>query len=122
MSGYDDLPLWAFAPQPPPPPLPPPEHIEPSRRFDGETYEPVRDADRLTGQLRRVWNVASDGRWRTLATIADLAAPATEAAVSARLRDFRKARYGAHVVERRRVEGRQGLWEYRLVVRAGGAA
>lgn len=37
----------------------------------------------------------------------------TEAAASARVRDLRKARFGAHRVERRRVEG--GLFVYKLV-------
>ena len=48
-------------------------------------------------------------------TLAELAAEAqgSEAAVSARLRDLRKKRYGQHIVERKYVGN--GLWAYRLV-------
>jgi hypothetical protein len=80
--------------------------------FDGETYEPARDKARLTGQLGRVRALMSDGEWRTLRQIAE-AVTGSEAGVSARLRDLRKVKFGAHGVERRRVDG--GLFEYRLV-------
>ena len=49
----------------------------------------------------------------TLAQIADDCA-ASEASVSARLRDLRKPRFGGHTVERRRRT--QSVWEYRLEV------
>ncbi len=89
--------------------LPPPEEA-----FGGETYNPLRDYKRLTGQLQRVFSVMSDGKWRTLAEIAALA-DGTEAAVSARLRDFRKRPYGSHTVERQHIGN--GLYQYRLIVR-----
>jgi len=87
--------------------------------FDGPDLEP-EDEVRLTGQLQRVRMVMADGRWRTLAEIAELSSVPTrkvssEAGISARLRDFRKARFGGHVVERRRRS--QGLWEYRILWR-----
>jgi hypothetical protein len=81
--------------------------------FDGETFDPALDGARLTGQLARVYELMSDGAWRTLRDIARDAG-GTEAAVSARLRDLRKARFGGHTVERRRVPGASGLWEYRV--------
>jgi hypothetical protein len=55
-----------------------------------------------------------DGDWHTLFEISDLTlAPAQS--VSARLRDFRKTRYGAHIVDRRYVAN--GVWEYKLTQR-----
>ncbi len=83
------------------------------REFDGETYEPLQDRARLRGQLARVLALMTDQQWRTLAQIA-AAVGGSEAAVSARLRDLRKARFGGYEVPRRRVEGASGLWEYRL--------
>jgi len=80
--------------------------------FDGETYEPEHDQKRLNAQLVRVWNIIQDKQWHTLAELKEKAAPGTEAAMSARLRDFRKERFGGYSIERRRVGG--GLWEYRL--------
>ena len=91
--------------------------------FDGETYDKERDQVRLTGQLARVYDVMADGYcWRTLSQIRlDILAATcgdhhdTEAGISARLRDLRKARFGGHTVERRNIGG--GVWEYRLVVK-----
>ena len=82
-------------------------------RFDGHTYDASLDAERLSGQLLRVWSLMRDGKWRTLAEIAE-AVGGSEAGVSARLRDLRKPRYGAMTVERRRSELHNGLWLYRL--------
>lgn len=84
----------------------------PARAFDGNTYAPKFDYARLKGQLRRVYDVMRDGQWRTLSEIATLAGNSTEASVSARLRDFRKEKYGSLAVERERVAG--GLYRYRL--------
>jgi len=80
-------------------------------RFDGETVEEC-DRHRLNCQLRRVFDFMRDSKWYTLRDIA-LAVGGSESGVSARLRDFRKPRFGGHTVERRRVEC--GLFEYRLV-------
>lgn len=81
------------------------------RAFDGETYKPKRDYPRLKGQMLRVYDAMQGGRWLTLAELAQVAG-GSEAGVSARLRDLRKAKYGAHVVERQYVVG--GLHRYRL--------
>ena len=83
-----------------------------SHDFDGATYEPEQDKHRLNCQLRRVFDLMRDGKWRTLDVIA-YQVSGSEAAISARLRDFRKPRFGAHTVERRRVKC--GLFEYRLL-------
>ncbi len=80
-------------------------------RFDGATYDHARDAGRLQAQLDRVRLLMADGQWRTLQAIAE-AVGAPEASVSSRLRDCRKKRFGAHIVERRYLH--EGLFEYRL--------
>lgn len=84
----------------------------PARAFDGSTYQAPHDYVRLRGQLERVAMLMGDGQFHTLAEIAR-ATGGTEASVSARLRDFRKPKYGARLVERQRVTG--GLYHYRLV-------
>lgn len=84
-----------------------------AREFDGETYDVARDGFRLSSQLNRVRMVMWDGEWRTLRQI-QAACGGSEASISARLRDLRKTRFGAHTVSKRVVEGTTGLWEYRL--------
>jgi hypothetical protein len=78
--------------------------------FDGDTYDRDRDQLRLSGMMARVAATMADGQWHTLHELAVITG-GSEAAVSARLRDLRKPRFGGHVVERRYIEG--GLWEYR---------
>ncbi len=82
--------------------------------FDGETYDPTIDGHRLAGQWLAVWDAMSDGGWHTLADLhATTGCP--EASISARLRDFRKARFGGHTVLRQRVSEDGGTWIYRLL-------
>lgn len=83
------------------------------RDFDGETYDHDRDCDRLNAQCLRVWNVMRDHAWHTLPGISAKTGD-PEASISARLRDFRKPRFGGYIVERRYVA--DGLWEYRLLL------
>jgi len=84
--------------------------------FDGATFDAQKDYKRLTGQLARVYNWMSDGRWRTLSELKNLAG-GSEAGLSARLRDLRKSRFGSHRVNRRRRgDGARGVWEYQLIV------
>lgn len=85
-----------------------------SRAFDGQTYSPQRDYIRLNGQLAKVFELMKDGRSRTLSEIQDQVC-GSEAAVSARLRDLRKDKYGGHDVQRVNVSG--GLFRYRLIVK-----
>ena len=87
--------------------------VQPAAAFDGASYNPEKDHTRLTGQLLRVFDIMKDGQWRTLAQLVGLVG-GSEAAVSARLRDLRKEKYGSHGVSRLRIEG--GLWKYRLIV------
>jgi hypothetical protein len=84
-------------------------------RFDGETFIPELDGERLTGQLDRVWGVMKDGAWWTLEEIS-VVVQAPTASVSARLRDLRKERFGGWTVERRRRGlASAGIFEYRVV-------
>jgi hypothetical protein len=81
-------------------------------QFDGSTFQPERDGERLRSQLQRVRDLMIDGQWRTLQQIAHHVG-GSEAGVSARLRDLRKPRNGAYTVNRRHVE--DGLHEYQVV-------
>jgi hypothetical protein len=83
-------------------------------KFAGATYDPALDEHRLSKQLGRVYDCMSDGKWRTLAEIA-VVAHGSEPAISARLRDLRKAEFGGYIVARRRVgDPRLGLFQYQL--------
>lgn len=87
--------------------------------FDGPGVT-EQDTKRLSAQHDRVLRIMRDGQWRTLAELSNATKRFTlsadpEASVSARLRDFRKPRFGAYTVERRRRQGHVGLWEYRMV-------
>ena len=63
-------------------------------------HERGSDQDRMFGQLGRVRDLMRDGGWRTLQEIQDaLGPPDTLPAISARLRDFRKAKFGGHAVK-----------------------
>ena len=81
---------------------------------DGSTFDPERDTKRLNKQHVRVWLVMKDEQWHTLAGISAMTGD-PEGSVSARLRDFRKPRFGSHTVQRRTVKDSPGLHVYRLV-------
>lgn len=88
--------------------------------FDGKTFDKNLDGPRLTTQLERVLCVMLDHNWHRLAEIVQkINYPpyehASEAGVSARLRDLRKPRFGGYIIERRRVK-EAGLYEYRLLM------
>lgn len=83
---------------------------------DGATHDASVDYVRLNRQLADVWRVMRDGRWRTLREIS-AASGHPEASVSARIRDFRKERFGGHSVQRQRIEG--DGYNYRLERRRG---
>lgn len=84
--------------------------------FDGNTFSPARDEERLRGQLTAVQSLMADGHWRTLTEIAidchlsDASLPG----ISARVRDLRKSKFGAHTIERRYLHN--GIWAYRMVI------
>jgi hypothetical protein len=79
--------------------------------FGGETYDEQLDAVRLCQQLVRVSRLMSDGKWRTLYEIAETTGDPLQS-VSARVRDLRKAKFGAHIVDRKRIS--PGTFAYRV--------
>lgn len=87
--------------------------------FGGATFDDARDGSALTRQLDAVRAKMLGGGWFTLAEIAQTLCLsdgiiATEASVSARLRDLRKLKYGAYDIEKRVRQGTRRLWEYHL--------
>jgi hypothetical protein len=71
------------------------------------------DAPRLTKQLEAVRRVMEGGEWWTLEQLAEQANCTTQSA-SARVRDLRKVKFGAHCIERKGVPGKRGLFLYRM--------
>ena len=84
-------------------------------RFSGDEFDPKFDGKRLAGQILRVFDVVSDGRWRTLDELArETGDP--HASVSAQLRNLRKQDFGSHtIIKRHRGDRANGLWEYSYV-------
>lgn len=83
--------------------------------FDGDTFDPEKDGERLLKQLVAVREFMADERWHSLAEIS-AGVDAPEASVSARLRDLRKLKFGAWRVNRRsRGDRRSGLYEYQML-------
>jgi hypothetical protein len=80
--------------------------------FGGESYDPQRDFYRLHGQLRRVYEVMKDGQWHSVNELV-ASAGGTAASITARVRDLRKQKFGARLVERKHVKA--GFFLYRLV-------
>ncbi len=98
-------------------------------RLFGPAYERRLDSARLRTQLAVIRDVmlSAAGRdpetsgWYTLRELAQLTGYG-EASISAQLRHLRKPQFGGYVVAKRRRRGeglRAGVWEYRVVVRAG---
>lgn len=86
--------------------------------FDGSTYDAADDQFRLSTQMQKVKAImlhnADFGVWMTLRELADWA-DASEASVSARIRDCRKERFGGLTVERRRRgDPKAGIHEYKI--------
>ncbi len=82
--------------------------------FSGETYDHERDHLRLSAQYWQVFSLMSDGQPRTLEQISAALGGAPTPSISARLRDMRKPRFGAHTVEREHISN--GLYTYRVIV------
>ena len=84
-------------------------------KFDGATYDPAFDYQRLESQLERIKTLMSDGEFRTLAQIRNIIG-GSEAGISARLRDLRKEKFGSYIVNRKRVgDPSAGLHAYQLI-------
>lgn len=89
--------------------------------FNGPEYVPRLDLERLTGQIRRVYNCMADGCWRSLDQIADQTGD-PQASISAQLRHLRKERFGSHTVNKKRAGSpHQGLFVYQLIINQEGA-
>lgn len=84
-------------------------------RFNGSDYNPEFDDKRLTGQIKRIYALMVDGKYRTLTEIAAITND-PQAIVSAQLRHLRKIRFGSHTINKR-VRGvrENGLYEYQLL-------
>ena len=82
--------------------------------FDGDDYNDKRDRNRLTGQIRRVYELMKDGQWRSLDQIHN-ATGDPHASISAQLRHLRKPKFGSHVVQKDHLGN--GLYMYRLLGR-----
>ena len=87
--------------------------MTPKPQFAGPDVTP-QDEKRLNSQLARVRILMMDANWRTLQWIAQRVG-GSEASVSARLRQLRDPRFGGYTVERERVEGKNGLFIYRVL-------
>jgi len=79
---------------------------------------PAQDLDNK-GQRARVWDVIRDGQWWTFEQIAfqiwqRFGKRDSEAAISARLRDFRRPNFGGHTIERTSAEDGSRLYLYRV--------
>jgi hypothetical protein len=66
-------------------------------------------------QRQRVWDATNHGLWLSLDNISTVTGDPVQS-VSARLRDFRKEKFGGHTVERRKVE--DNLYQYRVIPNA----
>lgn len=88
--------------------------IHPATAFQGSTYQPELDFDRLSSQLQRVEHLMADGKWRSLREIAT-AVGGSEASISARLRDLRKPQFGCRRVNHKRIQDpTRGMWIYQV--------
>ena len=84
-------------------------------RFNGSDYSPKFDNQRLKCQIKTIYNLMIDGKWRTLGEIEELTSYG-QASISAQLRHLRKERFGSHIVNKRnRGEREKGLFEYQLM-------
>lgn len=82
--------------------------------FNGDTYQHEFDFNRLSGQLKVIKDLMSDGVWRTLSEIASVTGY-HEASISAQLRNLRKERFGGFSVSKQPRGNRAlGLYEYKL--------
>jgi hypothetical protein len=87
-------------------------------RFDGQTYDHQLDRKRLTSQLDAVLYLLGDGRWWSVPELTKSVArivgkSVSDSSTTARLRDLRKPKFGAHQIQSRRRAG-GGSFEYRL--------
>lgn len=80
---------------------------------DGTETMSQNERDRLRSQFRDVWDVMVEGGKFTLRALEERTSH-QQPSISARLRDFRKAEFGGHTVDRFRLPS--GFFEYSLRV------
>jgi len=80
--------------------------------FDGDDYNHLRDFQRLSRQIQKIYDVMRDSAWRSLRDIAEITG-FSEASISAQLRNLRKKRFGSHKVDKERQP--EGHYLYRVV-------
>jgi hypothetical protein len=81
----------------------------------GPAYDKRRDGARLNRQHERIRDfMLARCDWKTLAELSQ-ALGYPESSVSAQLRHLRKKRFGAHLVLKRRRNGKKGTWEYSVL-------
>ncbi len=105
-KGFDDMPLFDT------------KKDFSKSDFDGVTYESAFDASRLRGEMKRVYDVMTGRYWQLWLTLREISQITgdPEASISARLRDLRKTKFGAHTVNRRRRgDPSKGVFEYQLL-------
>jgi hypothetical protein len=83
-------------------------------KFNGSDYVPEFDDERLKGQIKKIYDLMIDCKWRTLSEIEQLTNYG-QASISAQLRHLRKDRFGSHILNKR-IRGirEKGLFEYQL--------
>lgn len=84
--------------------------------FSGEAYDEDRDCSALTGQLRIVFDIMSDQKWRSVRRIqqlmvrdygqSELACP--ENSIQAQIRNLRKPKFGNYECPRKTMPGKRG--------------
>lgn len=85
-------------------------------KFDGSDIDSEKDNLRLAGQLKVIYDLVKDGKYRTLREIEDQT-NYPQSSISAQLRNLRKERYGSFNIEKRsRGDRENGLFEYRIVI------
>jgi len=80
----------------------------PNIHFQGDSYNPAFDCERLNAQQRRVHDALLNAGWKTLRQVADMTGD-PEASISARLRDFNNHEYLKQffIMESERVPGKE---------------
>jgi len=88
--------------------------IDFNKPFDGSDIVQELDQVRLSGQLKKIYDLMKDRKFRTLPEI-EAATGIGQASASAQLRNLRKERFGSFTVNKqRRGEPGAGLFEYQL--------
>ena len=81
--------------------------------FDGADYVHERDNKRLAKNHFKLKELMQDEHFRTLCEISALI-HVPEASVSAALRDFRKEKFGKHILNKKYLGN--GLYSYQLIL------